>query len=122
MLIRIKNISMLYGSNLEFIERASITVDDGTCIIKDVDIGRGSNNADTHADADCSIDCEGLLMIPSFINAHTHVADSIAKDVTYNLGFNESIHPVFGVKGRVLSKSMSKHIMHFIRSSALAML
>lgn len=124
MLIRIKNISMLYGSDLEFLERASITVDDCTGLIKDVDgNGRESNPNDTHyVDADYSIDCEGLLMIPSFINAHTHIADSIAKDVTYNLGFNESIHPVFGVKSRVLSKSMSKHIMHFIRSSALAML
>ena len=29
-----------------------------------------------------SIDCEGLLLIPGFVNCHTHIGDSIAKDIT----------------------------------------
>lgn len=108
---------MLYGSNLEFIQRASVVVDDVTGIIHAVE----RNRANTF-DVDTSIDGEGLLMMPSFINAHTHIADSIAKDVTYSLGFNESIHPVSGVKRRVLNGSKREHIMHFMRSSASAML
>ncbi|MEM0367543.1 MAG: amidohydrolase family protein [Candidatus Nitrosocaldus sp.] len=117
MLVGIRNISVLYGSNLEFIQRASIVVDDSTGIVQAVD-----RNGMGPIDVDTSIDGEGLLMIPSFINAHTHIADAIAKDVTYSLGFNESIHPVFGVKRRVLDESKREHIMHFIRSSASAML
>ncbi len=110
---------MLYGSSLEFIQGASVVVDDSTGIIHAVERSRANT-----LDADTSIDGEGLLMMPSFINSHTHIADSIAKDVTYSLGlnFNESIHPVSGVKRRVLNESKREHIMHFMRSSASAML
>ncbi|MCS6768425.1 MAG: amidohydrolase family protein [Candidatus Nitrosocaldus sp.] len=117
----IRNISILYGSDLEFVAKASVTVNESTGTIQRVERGSTLHAADTSTDTR-TVDGEGLLMIPSFINAHTHIADSIAKDVAYNLGFNESIHPVFGVKRKVLNESRREHIMHFIRSSALSML
>ena len=54
-----------------------------------------------------SVDCEGLLMMPGFINAHTHIGDSVGKDISLNSTIDEKIHPVFGVKSKIL-KNTSK--------------
>ena len=42
-----------------------------------------------------SIDCEGLLLIPGFVNCHTHIGDSIAKDATLNSSVDEKIHQIY---------------------------
>lgn len=109
----LRNVSLLYGKELEYVESADVIVINGRFfrIVK----GRVEDYKDE------VIDCEGLLMIPSFINAHTHIADSIAKDVASELSFNERIHPVYGIKGKVLSNTIREHLMHFIKASVLSM-
>ncbi len=109
----VRNVSLLYGKELEYVESADVIVSNGRFfrIVR----GRVEDYKDE------VIDCEGLLMIPSFINAHTHIADSIAKDVASELSFNERIHPVYGIKGKVLSNTIREHLMHFIKASVLSM-
>lgn len=68
------------------------------------------------------IDCEGLLIIPGLINSHTHVGDSIAKDVGIDSGVETKIHPVFGFKQKILKNSNTSHLTSFIRNSCISMI
>ena len=102
----IKNVSMLYGKDLEYIDNASIAVKNGRFV-----------GYDEH-----TIDCEGLLMIPALINAHTHLGDAIAKDIALDLGFDDAINPIFGIKKKVLESSKREHLIAFMRNSIASML
>src|SRR6476469_2737456 len=113
----IKNVSLLLGKDLSFIDRGFVEIrKDG--IIKKVKAGNYNN--------DCTqnnvIDAEGFLIIQEFINAHTHIGDSIGKDVTVDLGLDASVHPIFGMKRKILEGSKPNHLKTFIRSSALSMM
>lgn len=109
----IKNAGMLLGPGLEFVQPRWITINNGTF----TRIGSGPVDHD-----DDTFDAEGLLAIPGLINAHTHTADSIAKDVAAGLGFNESIHPVYGLKRKILDESRQEHVATYMRASALSMM
>jgi cytosine/adenosine deaminase-related metal-dependent hydrolase len=69
-----------------------------------------------------TIDCEGLLMMPSLVNSHIHIGDSIAKDVGIDSDVESKIHPVTGFKQKILQKSQTSHLASFIRNSCLSML
>ena len=89
----IKNVSLLLGKDLSFIDRGFIKIGkDG--IIKKVRGGDYSNDSIQNN----VIDAEGFLIIPGFINAHTHIGDSIGKDFTADLGLDASVHPIFGTE------------------------
>lgn len=102
---------MLYGRDLELIESGYAVIENGIF----TRIGR-----DAVSDTD-NYDAEGLLMIPGMINAHTHVADSIAKDLAANLGFNERINPVYGIKRSILGNSRPGHLSAYMKAAALSM-
>jgi len=103
---------MLYGSDLEFIQSGYAIIENGVF----TKIGNGSSEHDSEVH-----DAEGLLMIPGLINAHTHIADSIAKDVAADHSFNETIHPVHGIKRSILSNSKQEHIAAYMQAAALSM-
>lgn len=102
----IDNVSMLYGEDLDY-EEYSIG------IVK----GRFTSEKDKPI-----INGEGLLMIPAFINSHTHIGDSIAKDIGLHYGFDHAINPIFGIKKKILEKSNKEHLLTFMRNSILSML
>ena len=93
----IKNVSVLLGKELDFVLRTNIEIQNQ--IFKKIQQKIQSNTKNE------SVDGEGLLVIPGFINAHTHIGDSIGKDITINSSVDKKIHPVFGVK----SKNSAKH-------------
>ena len=68
------------------------------------------------------IDAEGFLVIPGFINAHTHIGDSIGKDILSNFGLDKRVDPIAGVKKVILQKSKPEHLKAFMRSSAISMM
>jgi cytosine/adenosine deaminase-related metal-dependent hydrolase len=110
----IKNASILYGNDLDYINSTNIRISDQ--FIKTI----GTNlKPDKKEDV---YDCEGLLMIPGFINAHTHVGDSIGKDIGLDLGVEEKIHPIIGIKQKILTNSKTSHLTSFIRNSCLSMI
>lgn len=102
----IKNASVLYGKDLAYRESATIAVKNGKFADKDDNI----------------IDCEGLLMIPALINAHTHIGDAIAKDLALDLGFDDAINPVFGIKRKVLENTKREHLITFMKNAILSMI
>ncbi|MFQ5970188.1 MAG: amidohydrolase family protein [Nitrososphaerales archaeon] len=110
--MHIKNVGILYGRDLEFIQRGYAVIENG----KFVKFGESvEHDADVY-------DAEGLLMIPGLINAHTHIADSIAKDVESDQGLNERVHPVSGIKRSILAVSKKEHLATYMQATALSML
>ena len=69
-----------------------------------------------------SIDCEGLIVIPGLVNAHTHLGDSIAKDVALYGTVDQRIHPVMGAKRKILRNTEPDHLVYFMRNSCNAMI
>ena len=99
MTILIKNISLLYGKDLTFIDHGFLNINDQGVILDAGSIDKYSCSDENKAAQ--VFDGEGLLVIPGLINAHTHIADSIGKDISIDFKFEEQIHPVYGIKRKI---------------------
>lgn len=106
----IANGIILRGLNLEPI-KANLVVDDGivTDISKDALEGK-------------IIDVSGSIILPTFLNGHTHIGDSIIKDEGYGLSLSEMVKPPSGVKHRALESAEDEDIINAMKSSMLDML
>lgn len=113
MSIAITDASMLLGKELNHVERGYIEIESG----KIKSAGPGSYRGSTK-----SLDAKGFLIMPGFINAHTHVADSIGKDIAASRRLDARVHPIFGAKKKILQKSQPEHLKAFIRNSAMSMM
>ena len=118
MSIIINNASLLLGSDLTFVNKGFIEIGKNG-IIKKVGDGNYRGIIDKERN---TIDAEGFMIIPGFINAHTHIGDSIGKDFLIDSGLDERVHPVFGAKRNILQKTRPDHLKMFIRSSAISMM
>lgn len=110
----IKNVSALVGKELDFVPNTDIQ-------IKDSRFKQIKSNIVTH-EKDQTLDCEGLLFIPGFVNCHTHVGDSIGKDIVLNSSVDKRIHPVSGVKPLILKNTDKKHLASFMKNSCQSMI
>jgi len=114
----IKNASLLLGKNLDYIDTGFIEVGkDG--IIKKASAAKYESN-DNYKFLNI-LDAEGYLIVPGFINAHTHIGDSIGKDMATDRGL-EAVHPMRGIKKKILEKSNSQHLSTLMRASAISMM
>ena len=115
----IKNISLLLENDLEFINCGYIVIGKDGLISH---AGQGDfRNTNKH---DKVFDGEGLLACPGFVNSHTHIGDSIGKDIAIDidLDLDQMIHPLHGLKKKILDNSDREHLITFIKSSARSML
>ena len=110
----LKNISALIGENLDFISNVDIQ-------IKNDKFQKINSNIQSKSKKDV-IDCEGLLLIPGFINSHTHIADSIGKDITLNSTVNQKIHPMFGIKSKILKNTSNEYLSTFMKNTCRSMI
>ncbi|HKZ62112.1 MAG TPA: amidohydrolase family protein [Nitrososphaera sp.] len=113
MSLAITNASLLLGRELDYIEQGHVEIENGR--IKSARAGRYEGSGK-------KLDARGFLIIPGFINAHTHIADSIGKDVAAGYRLDARVHPVFGAKKMILQKSQPEHLKAFIRNSAISMM
>jgi cytosine/adenosine deaminase-related metal-dependent hydrolase len=115
----LKNASLLLGKELTFVERGYVEIGkDG--IIKEAK--GGPYHGDRKQMRNSTIfDAEGFLITPGFINAHTHVGDSLGKDVAVDSGLDARVNPIYGAKQKIL-QSKPDFLKTFIRGSALSML
>ena len=111
----LKNISLLFGENLDYIDNGYIIIKSGK--IKHIGSGyyEGKDDGPIY-------DGEGILACPGFVNAHTHIGDSIGKDIGLDSSFESRIHPIHGIKNKILQKSDRKHLIKFMRSSLISMM
>ena len=110
----IRNISVLSGQELDFIPNTDVRIKHNR--FKKIQRRLKPNLKEE------SIDCEGMLMVPGFINAHTHIGDSIGKDVSLNDSVDEKIHPVYGIKSKILRQTPPENLTDFMRSTCHSML
>ena len=109
----LKNISILYGNDLKFIEKTSVRINSNTFQKIASKIKPAKNKV---------VNCDDLLLIPGLINSHTHIGDSIAKDIALNKNPDSKIHPIFGIKQKILKETEPKKLAYFMRKTVKSML
>ncbi len=111
----LRNAAALLGPGLEYAPRAGVRVEgDGT-------FGRAGPGVRPRRGEE-SADCEGLLLVPGLVNAHTHVGDSVAKDAALGGPMERRTRPVVGAKSRVLGRTGGGHLASFMAASCRSML
>ena len=110
----IKNISVLLGSELNFVSNTDVQIKNQK--FKKIQPKIKLNLKEKY------IDGKGLLLIPGFINAHTHIGDSIGKDFTLNSTVDQKIHPIFGAKSKILKNTSHDHLSNFMKNTCYSML
>ena len=110
----LKNVSTLLGRELEYIQSTNIKISEKRFKRIQPNIKPSSKEE--------SIDCEGLLLIPGFVNCHTHIGDSVAKDITLNSSVDERIHPVFGAKPKILKNTEPEILQNFMKNTCISMI
>jgi cytosine/adenosine deaminase-related metal-dependent hydrolase len=113
MSIAITNASLLLGKELDYVDNGYVEIENR--VIK----GAGAGN---YKGAGKKLDGNDFLVIPGLVNAHTHIADSIGKDIAAGRRLDARVHPVFGAKKKILENSRPEHLKAFIRSSAISMM
>ena len=88
MSLALTNVSLLLGRELEHVDKGYIEIEDGKI---------RSTAAGSYKGSGKKMDAKGFIVIPGFINAHTHIADSIGKDIAAGQRLDARVHPVFGV-------------------------
>ena len=113
MSLAITNVSLLLGRDLEYVDQGYIEIEDGKIKSAVAGVYEGSSR---------KMDAKEFIIVPGLINAHTHIGDSIAKDIAVEQRLDARVHPVFGVKKKILQKSLPEHLKTFIRNSAISMM
>jgi cytosine/adenosine deaminase-related metal-dependent hydrolase len=117
---------MLLGRELTFVNQGFIEISsNGLITSAGAGIHSKQNNVAKGRDIDSSnkrINAEEFLVIPGFINAHTHIGDSIGKDLGVELGLEARVHPVFGIKRSILKNTRQEYLKSFMRNSAISMM
>jgi cytosine/adenosine deaminase-related metal-dependent hydrolase len=117
----LKNASLLFGKDLAYVAEGYLEIGkDG--IIKKAKRGPYHRGDYKKANNNTILDAEGFLIIPGLINAHTHIGDSLGKDVAVDSGLDARVHPMHGAKQKILQRSKPDHLKTFIRGSALSMM
>ena len=111
----LKNISLFIGENLDYVDNGYIVIKNGK--IEKVGTGKYKSKSNMNV-----LEGRGILVIPGFINAHTHIGDSIGKDIGVDSAFESRIHPVHGIKNKILERTEGRHLINFMRSSMISMM
>ncbi|MDK2789821.1 MAG: hypothetical protein PWP15_328 [Methanothermococcus sp.] len=90
--------NFLYGSEFEY-KKGILVIEDG--IIKGF----------TNEDVKNVIEYEGII-IPSLINAHTHIGDTPIKDIGINKNLDELVKPPNGLKHKFLNRCNEKDLVN----------
>src|SRR5919198_5887586 len=122
----IGNASMLLGKDLSFVSQGFIEIGEDGIIKRAAALDQSSftdiiKNNSSNNDID-EIDAGGFLVTPGFINAHTHIGDSIGKDIAVDSGLYTRVHPIFGIKRSILKNTRADHLKSFMRASAISMM
>jgi cytosine/adenosine deaminase-related metal-dependent hydrolase len=110
----LKNASILYGKDLQYIENTDIRISGQN--FKKIKQNLASSKGEER------LDCQGLVIIPGFVNAHTHIGDSIAKDVSLESTAEARIHPIHGIKSKILKNTKPAQLANFMKNSCLSMI
>ena len=86
---------------------------EGRVVVADDEDGNGEITAVEEASVDSS-----KIVLPAFVNAHTHIGDSIAKEAGGGLSLDELVAPPDGLKHRLLRQASREELVEAMRRSA----
>ncbi|MCL2116410.1 MAG: amidohydrolase family protein [Methanobrevibacter sp.] len=109
-MLTIANGLVLSGIELEPI-KSNILIDDGKILEISQEIAEGD-----------IIDATGCIVCPSFLNAHTHIGDSIIKDEGDGKPIEEIVKPPNGLKHIAILNSSDDDLMEGMKDSIWEML
>jgi cytosine/adenosine deaminase-related metal-dependent hydrolase len=109
-MITIANGIILKGLDL-IPSKENIVIDDG----KIIDISKDALEGEI-------INVNNCIICPSFLNAHTHIGDSIIKDEGYGLSFDEIVKPPYGLKHIALKNTSKESIINSMKVTMWDML
>ena len=113
----IENLSLLLGPEFSLVKSGFIGIQDGIITA----IGDGAPPASSR-DAEIALNGSGLLAIPGLVDAHVHMGDSFAKDVGIGASLNELVHPIYGLKTKLLNEGQEESIRRAIASTSRDMI
>ena len=70
----------------------------------------------------CVIDAEGYLIMPGLVNSHTHIGDSIGKDISSNADLDTRVNPNQSIKKTILEKTETDQLKQSMKNAAISML
>lgn len=100
-----RNATLLEGSDLKVREDAYLVVEADQII----DLGTTPLYE--------GMDLDGALVIPAFVNAHTHIGDGIAKEAGVGLSAEEAVSPPDGLKYRYLNELSAEGLSRSLESA-----
>lgn len=109
-MITITNGTVLCGENL-VAKDTNVLIDDG----KILEISDGVVEGEI-------IDATNCIVCPSFLNAHTHIGDSIVKDIGDGYSIDEIVKPPNGLKHIALQESSDEELTGFMKETMWNML
>ena len=112
----IEDVALLLGEHLEVVPHGHIQVEHG--VITSAGVGESHG----HPVKAVRFNGHGLLAIPGLIDAHTHIADSIAADVGVGSSLDELVHPISGLKTKLLKATPEQQIWEAIAHTGECML
>jgi cytosine/adenosine deaminase-related metal-dependent hydrolase len=102
--------SVLVGPELAWVPEATLVVEAGRIVA--IERQRRSEG----------IDLGGHLVMPAFVNAHTHIGDTAAKELGVGLTVEEAVYPPDGLKHRLLRAWTAEQLDASIRQGLREML
>jgi cytosine/adenosine deaminase-related metal-dependent hydrolase len=109
----LRNVAILAGADFELLQGGFIEIREGRIS----DLGDGPTGSASHAS-----DCEGLIAIPGFVDAHTHVGDSVAKEAGIGLPIADVVSPSGGLKHKILASTPDSELIVAMRESLIDMI
>ncbi|WP_223066936.1 amidohydrolase family protein [Paenibacillus caui] len=102
--------NILAGPDLNLVEDGTLIVENGTIV------------AIEEESKEHGIDLQGGLVIPAFVDAHTHIADTGAKELGVGLLVEDAVLPPNGLKHRYLQQLTEEKLIETIRQGLKEML
>jgi cytosine/adenosine deaminase-related metal-dependent hydrolase len=113
----IENVSLILGEELQVIKNGYIQIDGNKIALA----GEGEPPEPIQGSR-TTLNGRGLLAIPGMIDAHTHLADSVAKDLGIGSDLDVLVHPIHGLKTALLRETPETEICEAIATTARNML
>ncbi|MDP3034676.1 MAG: amidohydrolase family protein [Methanobacteriaceae archaeon] len=93
-------------------EKVNIAIEDG--VIQEITPEKISSSD--------KIDASGCIVLPSFINAHTHIGDAVAMDEGDGKSIDDIVKPPNGIKHQILESSSSQNLIQSMKNAMWEML
>jgi len=109
--------TIIAGAGMEVITAGHLVIEDGRIAA----LGRGPAPAGLTAGGEV-VAAGDMLLVPAFINAHTHIGDVVAKEAGLGLPSWDVVMPPDGVKVRVLREADDDVLVAAVRDAVSVML